>query len=264
MKVSIIIPVYNSSKMLIELCNRISTSMQSMKLNEDFELLMVNDYSTDDSWSIIKGLSKKHNYIKGINLEKNFGQHNAIMAGLNNSKGEYIITIDDDLQHPPEFIPSILKKLDEFDVCYTNYRNRKHISWKRFVSQLNNIVSSFILNKPLKIYMSSFRGFTKNVKLKLIEFKKPDVYLDGLILSYTKKIGMINIEHHERKFGESNYDFKKLFILWSNMILNFSFFPFRLASIFGFLLKVFIKLLRKKNLNQQFQIKEIIENNEKN
>ena len=263
MKVSIVIPVYNSSKMLIELCNRIFVSMHGIKLNEDFEILMVNDCSVDDSWSIIYNLSKKHRYIKGINLEKNFGQHNAIMAGLNYSKGEYLITIDDDLQHPPEFIPSILEKLKEFDVCYTNYKNRKHIGWKKFVSQLNNIVSSFILNKPLNIYMSSFRGFTKNVKLKLIEFKKPDVYLDGLILNYTKKIGMITIEHHERKFGESNYDFKKLFILWSNMILNFSFLPFRLASILGVLLKFFVKLLRKKNSNQQFQVKEISENSEK-
>jgi len=258
MKISIITPVYNSAFMLSELCERIFKSMKVSNLQNNFELIMINDCSIDSSWQKINDLSKQHNFIKGINLSENFGQHNAIMAGLNNCSGDLIVTLDDDLQHPPEFIPAILKELKSCDVCYTNYRNRKHASWKKLVSNLNNIVSSFILNKPLKIYMSSFRGFRKDIKLELIKFKKSDVYLDGLIINCTTNIAMITVDHQERKIGESNYDFKKLFILWSNMILNFSFFPFRTSSIFGITLKFFVKLFRKKNKKSQYSIKEII------
>lgn len=263
MKISIIIPVYNSSPMLTELCDRIFKTMKELNFQNNFELIMVNDCSQDNSWEKINDLSSIYYFVKGINLSENFGQHNAIMAGLNNCTGKYIITIDDDLQHPPEFIPEILDKLDNFDVCYTNYRNRKHVGWKKFVSKLNNIVSSFILNKSLKIYMSSFRGFTNEIKQNLVKFKGNDVYLDGLIIKNAKKITMITIDHQERKIGESNYNFKKLFILWSNMILNFSFLPFRTASIFGFTLKLFIKVLRKKNEKLQFSVKEIIYGNNK-
>ena len=256
MKVSVIVPVFNSSLMLEELCERIFKIMNELELTNNFELIMINDSSYDDSWNKICELAKNYNFILGINLKENFGQHNAIMAGLNNCKGKFIITLDDDLQHPPEFFPNILEALKYSQVCYTNYKNRKHIGWKKFVSKLNNLVSSFILNKPLKIYMSSFRGFTREVNLKIIEFKKPDVYLDGLILNITREIKMITVDHHTRKIGQSNYNIKKLFLLWSNMILNFSFLPLRSASIVGVILKIIIKILRKKNTKLQFEIKE--------
>ena len=257
MKISIIVPVYNSSLMIEELVQRVKKTMNGLNFTNNYELILINDFSVDSSWLIISNLIKKSSFIKGINLSENFGQHNAIMAGLNNCSGDYIITIDDDLQHPPEFIPDILEKLKNNDVCYTNYKNRKHIGWKKFVSNLNNIVSSFILDKPLEIYMSSYRGMVKDVKSKIIQFKDPNVYIDGLIINYTKNICMITVDHHARKFGESNYNFKKLLILWSNMILNFSFLPFRLASFFGIMLKIIIKIFRKKNKRPQFKILEI-------
>ena len=260
MEVSIIIPVYNSALMLEELVRRIKTTMNNLNFINNYELLLINDSSADDSWKTIVRLIQEFSFIKGINLSDNFGQHSAIMAGLNNCNGKYIITIDDDLQHPPEFFPDILEKLKSKDVCYTNYRNRKHTGWKKFVSNINNIVSSFILGKPLEIYMSSYRGMTNKIKNNIIQFKKPDVYIDGLIINSTKNIGMITIEHHARKFGESNYNLRKLSILWSNMILNFSFLPFRTISIIGMLLKIIIKLIRKKNNKKQFEILEIKKN----
>ncbi len=263
MKVSIIVPVYNSSSMLEELVQRVNKTMNNLEFQNDYELLLINDSSKDNSWKTIARLIEQFSFIKGINLTENFGQHNAIMAGLNNCTGEYIITIDDDLQHPPEFISDILDKLKTNDVCYTNYRNRKHIGWKKFVSNLNNIISSFILNKSLRIYMSSYRGMISKIKLKIIQFKNPNVYIDGLIINSTKNIGMISVNHHARKYGESNYNLKKLLILWSNMILNFSFFPFRTASIFGITLKFVIKLIRKKNTKKQFEILEIKINDKK-
>ena len=256
MKVSIIVPVYNSSNILDDLNERVLAVMNKSNFKNNFELILINDASEDNSWQKIKDLSESHNYIKGLNLSENFGQHNSIMAGLNNCAGEYIITLDDDLQHPPEYLPEIIKQLNINDVCYTNYINRKHLGWKKAVSSLNNIISSFILSKPLNIYMSSFRGLQRKIVDEVIKFKKSDVYIDGLIIKSTNKIKMINVEHHARKAGQSNYNFKKLLILWSNMILNFSFFPIRLSSLFGISLKLIIILIRKKNNKPQFNIIE--------
>ncbi len=255
-KVSIIIPVYNSFEILDELNQRILKTFENINLSESFEVIMINDFSKDKSWEKIEHLSSKYNYIKGIKLSENFGQHNAIMAGLNNCNGEYVITIDDDLQHPPEFFPEIIKKLDNSDVCYTNYRNRKHNSWKKTISIINNIVSSFLLNKPLNIYMSSFRGLKRNIVLEIIKFKKPNVYIDGIIIGATKNIGMITVDHDERKSGKSNYDLRKLFILWSNMIIDLKFYPIRFSSVFGLILKFFVILFRNKENKPQYKISE--------
>lgn len=255
MKLSIIVPVYNSENILHELVKRISDSLKNTILHNQFEIIMINDFSQDNSWEGIKSLSTKNNFIKGINLARNFGQHNAIIAGFNFCSGKRVVTIDDDLQHPPEFIFNLYIKLDECEVCYTYYKNRRHIKWKKAVSSINNIVSSFLLNKPFHIYLSSFRGLKKSVIDNVIKFKGSDVYIDSLILSSTKEIKMITVDHSERFEGVSNYNFKKLLILWSNMVLNFSFKPFRLSSIFGSILKLSIKIFRKSNsLKNQYII----------
>jgi len=254
---SIIVPVYNSSKILDELIERILNTIKKIKL-VNYEILLINDYSMDESWNKIKFLSKKYTAVRGINLSQNFGQHNAIMAGLNNCKGALVITIDDDLQHPPESLPIILKKLNECDVCYTYYKNRKHKGWKKIVSKINNIVSSFLLDKPLNIYMSSFRGIKKKIVKDIVNFKNPDVYIDGLIIKSTKNIKMVTVDHHARKEGQSNYTFKKLVILWSNMLIDFQFYPIRLSSPFGLTLKFIIKLLRKRNEKPQYNISEFV------
>ena len=179
------------------------------------------------------------------------------MAGLNNCEGECVITMDDDLQHPPEFFFNILEKLKEFDVCYTYYKNRKHVKWKKIVSKINNIVSSFLLNKQLNIYMSSYRGIKRDVVKKIIINEDANVYLDSFIIKTTKNIGMITVDHFARKKGESNYTLNKLLILWSNMVLNFSFYPLRIASLLGSVLKIIVKILRIGNSNKvQFEIIE--------
>ena len=125
MDLTIVIPVYNSELILPKLISEIDISLKGNNIKK--EIILVNDHSKDNSWKIIRQLSKNYDFIKGINLDKNYGQHNAIMAGLNNCSGEFVITIDDDLQHPPEFFPEVLKQLSNHDVCYTNYNKRKHI-----------------------------------------------------------------------------------------------------------------------------------------
>ena len=133
---------------------------------------------------------------------------------------------------------------------------RKHKNWKKFVSWSNNIVTSFLLNKPFYIYLSSFRGLKKNIIKKIKNFKDPNVYLDSLIISSTKNIKMITIDHQERYVGESNYNLKKLFILWSDMLLNFSLKPIRFSSILGFILKTLVKFIRRDKKLDQYIIKE--------
>ena len=152
-KLSIIIPVFNSSKILEKLINEINSNLYE-KFKKDYEIILINDFSNDNSWEIIKKISEKFDFIKGINLSYNVGQHGAIFVGLKNSNGDRIIIMDDDLQHPPQSLISIYEQLDLFDACYTLYLKRKHVFWKIFVSTLNNFFSSFIFNKPFKIYTS--------------------------------------------------------------------------------------------------------------
>ncbi len=249
MNLSIVIPVYNSANILNELITRIENSLIKSELKDNFEIVLVNDSSKDDSWEKIKKISAKYSRVKGINLSKNFGQHNALIAGLNYCKGKKIITMDDDLQHPPESIIDLYNSLQSCDAIYTYYKNRRHIKWKKAVSWLNNIISSFLLNKPFHIYLSSFRGFNESVAKEIIKFKKPNVYLDSLILKAAKKIDMITVVHSKRYVGYSNYNFKKLLILWSNMVINSSFKPIRISSLLGFILKIIVKMFKEKEKN---------------
>lgn len=246
---SIIIPVYNSQNILPKLIKSIFSSLKKIVI---YEIFLVNDSSQDNSWKVIKNLSSKYKFVKGINLSENFGQHNAIMAALNQCSGMNIITIDDDFQHSPDNIINLYHELLKgFDVVYVNYLDRKHEKWKIFFSLLSNIISSFLLNKPLKIYCSSFKGFNKNVLKEIIKYKKSNVYIDGLILNFTRNISMISVPHYPRLDGKSNYNFLKLFALWCNMIENFPIKPFRLAMFVGFFLKLIIILFKIKSKHKK-------------
>ena len=254
MRLSIIIPVYNSSKILEKLVKNIKFHLNK-RLNNKFEIIFVNDCSPDKSWSTIQKLSKRYSFIKGINLQKNIGQHGAIFVGLKFSSGKKIITMDDDLQHPPSSIIALYNKLDNFDACYTIYNKRKHIFWKILVSKVNNFFASFLYNKPYKIYLSSFKGFNSNIKNNLILDKPQKVFLDSLILKYSKNTTSINITHKKRFEGASNYDVKKLFNLWFDMIENFHFYPFRFGSFIGIIAFSLIKIFRIFNIKRNFKYK---------
>lgn len=262
MKLSIIIPVYNSGEILNTLIESINLSLKNSKKINNYEIFLINDASRDNSWDKIKKISEINKNIKGINLLRNFGQHSATMAGLNFCSGEFIITMDDDLQHSPEFIEKIFDQLKDYDVCYTRYIKRQHITWKRLISWLNNIFASYLFDKPMKIYFSSFRGFKKKISLQIIKNKNPIVLIDALILKETKNICIIDVLHKKRFKGKSNYDFKKLFSLWFDMIFNFHVHPLRSATIIGLILKNFIKIfrfvLKNKEKKYQYLIKEKI------
>ena len=253
-KLSIIIPVYNSSKILEKLINEINSNLYET-FKDNYEIILINDFSNDNSWETIKKISEKFNFIKGINLSYNVGQHGAIFVGLKNSIGDRIIIMDDDLQHPPQSLMSIYEKLDLFDACYTLYIKRKHVNWKIFVSIVNNFFSSFIFNKPFKIYTSSMKGIRGNVRDKFLVHNPKIPFIDSLILKEAKNITNIKVYHQERFEGKSNYDVRKLFILWFDMIENYHFYPLRFGSLIGFISFCAVKLLRIFNTKKNFSFK---------
>ena len=253
-RLSIIIPVYNSSKILEKLINEINSNLYET-FKDNYEIILINDFSNDNSWETIKEISEKFNFIKGINLSYNVGQHGAIFVGLKNSIGDRIIIMDDDLQHPPQSLMSIYEKLDLFDACYTLYIKRKHVNWKIFVSIVNNFFSSFIFNKPFKIYTSSMKGIRGNVRDKFLVHNPKIPFIDSLILKEAKNITNIKVYHQERFEGKSNYDVRKLFILWFDMIENYHFYPLRFGSLIGFISFCGVKLLRIFNTKKNFSFK---------
>ncbi len=259
MDLSIIIPVYNSEPILSSLLEEIHNNTLSKKLKK--EIILVNDFSQDQSWNKIKFLKNKYDTIKGINLQNNYGQHNAIMAGLNFSSGEICILMDDDMQHHPKYIMNIYDKLKNgYEICYVKYLKRKHSKWKIFVSWLNNIVASVLALKPVTIYTSSYKGFKKDIAQNIIKYQDKEVFLDWLILKQSKNIAVIEVLHQERYSGKTNYNLKRLFELWSIMIMKIR--PNSLLHrIFLLLPKILVKLIvyplvKKNNINEQYIIKE--------
>jgi polyisoprenyl-phosphate glycosyltransferase len=235
--VSILIPVYKNDGGLDELVNRIGASMANSAYASSFELILVDDCSPDNSWTVIQRLAKEHSFVQGATLSRNFGQHNAIMAGLNLVSGQYVVLMDDDLQHPPEAIPNMVQELVAgADVCYTRYANRQHASWKIAGSRFNDLMASWLLAKPKGLYLSSFKALKRGMVEQIRNHEGPFAYLDGLILDITRRIATIEIQHGTRAYGEGNYSFKKSISLWLRMVTGTSIVPLRLVSLIGALI----------------------------
>jgi glycosyltransferase involved in cell wall biosynthesis len=255
MNLTIVIPIYNSSNILEKLILNIYKNLK--KLNKKYEIILVNDASIDGSWLKILKLQSKYKFIKSINLKYNIGQHGAIFVGLKFAKGSKIIIMDDDLQHPPEYILDIYDKLDVYDSCYTSYVKRKHFFWKIIISKINHYFSSLLFDKPFNIYLSSFKGLNLKIKDSMIKEKPRVIFLDALILKYSKKITSIPVKHKPREVGASNYNLTKLIILWFDMIENFHFYPIRTGSFIGIIFYLFVKILRINKKDKTFKFKII-------
>tara|TARA_B100001057_G_C22796804_1_gene929955 strand:- start:741 stop:1670 length:930 start_codon:yes stop_codon:yes gene_type:complete len=259
MKLSIIIPVYNSENILKELVNQITNEIQKINNVSAYEIILVNDKSVDGSWQIIEKICHENKYVAGIDLMKNVGQHNALIAGIKSSNFDYVITMDDDLQHSPKFIEKIILKLNEgYDVCYTKYVNNKYSFFKKLGSIANDKIANIVLQKPKNIYLSSFKGINKNVTNEIKKFSGPYVYLDGIILDITRNIGTVDIDHEDRLDGKSNYNLNKLFSLWIKVFTNSSIYPLRIASMSGFIITLIATILAlliiiNKLLNPEIQ-----------
>lgn len=232
--ISIVVPVYRSATILPLLVESILDEMRNILLEDRFELILVNDASPDNSWAVIQELSRRFSFIKGISLRRNFGQHNATMAGLNNAQGEIVVIMDDDLQHPPQAIAKMLQAIEDgYDVCYTRYINRQHALWKKLGSKFNDFAASRLLGKPKGLYLSSFKAMRRSIVQEVIKYDGPYAYVDGLILDVTHSITSVDIAHQARQQGEGNYNLSRSISLWLKMATSFSILPLRLASFAG-------------------------------
>jgi len=231
MKLSVIIAVYNSENTIKLLVERLQNALSTIS----FEIVLVNDGSRDTSEKVCKGLASSFSNVRFISLRRNFGEFNAVMCGLNWAYGEYCVMIDDDFQNPPEEILKLVKEAEEgdYDVVYTYYSKKQHSAHRNAGSSLVNWLTSFLLNKPKDLYLSSFKLIKQEVVREIIKYQGPYPYIDGLIFRLTRNIGTVQVVHHKREEGSSNYTFRKLISLFLNILFCYSSLPIRLFMPIG-------------------------------
>lgn len=233
-ELSVVIPAYGSADILPRLIEALEEALPQAVGSQGFEVILVHDCGPDDTWPLIVDLVRSRPWLRGIDLGRNAGQHNAIMAGLSRARGRYIVTMDDDLQHDPADIPRVLERLHSgADACYVQFESRKHAYWKRLGSAFNDRVARWLLRKPAGLYLSPFRGLRRSVRNEMLRYQGPFVYLDGLILQSTSHIDTVQARHHARVDGKSGYSLRKSISLWLQMATSFSVAPLRLASLAG-------------------------------
>lgn len=231
---SIVIPVFRSEAILPRLVKEVLEVVTEAGYEDSFEMILVNDASPDDVWEVIKALAVEYSFVKGICLTRNFGQHNATMAGLNHVAGEVVVIMDDDLQHPPSAIKEMMAVIHSgYDVCYTRYVGRKHALWKKLGSSFNDLLATWVLKKPADLYLSSFKAVRRSIVSEVVKYDGQYAYVDGLILDITRRITSVPIMHGDRAVGEGGYNLKSSISLWLKMITSFSVLPLRVATVFG-------------------------------
>ena len=232
---SIVIPVYNGSGSIGELVR----ALEKLPIEGGHEIILVNDGSPDNSLQICCALVGSASVPTTlINLARNYGEHNAVMAGLRHTRGAHVITMDDDLQNPPEEVVRLLAfaQTSGKQVVYTCYDEKQHAIWRNIASRFANLVANFVLEKPKDLYLSSFRCMTAFVVHEITRYEGPFPYVDGLIFQTTYDIERLVVRHLPRETGSSNYTMRRLLRLWMSMFVNFSVMPLRISTITGFLL----------------------------
>lgn len=231
MKLSVIIPVYNSEHTIKLLVERLQIALSRIS----FEIVLVNDNSRDHSEAICKQLARDNANVRFISLRRNFGEFNAVMCGLNWANGDFCVMIDDDFQNPPEEILKMIAAAEsgDFDVVYTYYTKKRHPVHRNMGSKFVNWLTSYLLNKPKDLYLSSFKLIKQEVVQEIIKYQGPYPYIDGLIFRITRNIGTVEVTHQKRKEGISNYTWKKLISLFLNILFCYSSLPIRLFMPIG-------------------------------
>lgn len=231
--ISVVVPVYNSSPSLYELTERITAVLSSYP--DEFEIILVNDGSHDDSWQIINNICISNYHVQGINLMRNYGQHNALLCGIRAAKNEVIVTMDDDLQHPPEEIPLLINKLVEgYDVVYGFPRKLPHSFWRNIFSRMTKRILALVMGVKTVSEISAFRAFRTDLRKAFDHYTSPGVIIDALLSWGTTRFTSILIDENPRVHGSSNYNFFKLASQGLLVLTGFSTIPLRLASWIGF------------------------------
>lgn len=241
LRLSFIIPVYNSEQTIQQVCERLIDVLGNHIEKYTYEIILINDYSLDNSLEKCKRLAEINNNIKLVSFARNFGKHHGLMAGYRASSGDYIICLDDDLQNPPEEIFKLIKGIEQggYDVVFGKPLDKKHSKFKNFGSLINKKMAEILIGKPKNLYISSYFILRKYIVDEIIKYDNPYPYIEGLILRTTKNIGNVEVIHRDREVGKSNFTIMKCIKLWLNGFTNFSIKPLRVATYIGFLLFVF-------------------------
>ncbi len=229
---SIVVPVYRGAATV----GRLVEALSALRPAGGIEIVLVNDGSPDDSGAVCRELAASATVpLTYLEHARNFGEHNAVMTGLRHARGAFVITMDDDLQNPPEEVLKLYDhaRLGNWDVVYTRYAEKKHDGWRNLGSRFANRVADALLDKPKNLYLSSFRCMSAWVAREVTRYSGPYPYVDGLVIQMTQRIDSIEVMHLARMEGRSNYTLARLVRLWLNLATNFSVLPLRLAIFAG-------------------------------
>ena len=240
-KLSVVIPVFRGASTIGPLVERLEAELQrnnrgadQLQKERELEIVLVNDGSPDNSGAVCRALASSRPHVRFIDLSRNFGEHNAVMAGLNHCSGDAAVILDDDFQNPPGEVCKLVDKLAEgFDVVWSRYEVKRHGWFRNLGSRFNDRVATLMLGKPRGLYLSSFKAISRFVIDEVVRYRGPFPYLDGLVLRITRNYTTVLVQHDARQEGKSGYTLRKLVSLWLNMFTGFSVLPLRLASFAG-------------------------------
>jgi glycosyltransferase involved in cell wall biosynthesis len=236
--ISVVTPVYNGEASVAELCRRLAEVLP--RISTQHEIILVNDGSPDRSWEMISELSSRSPVVRGLNLMRNYGQHNALLCGIRAAKYEVIVTMDDDLQHPPEEIPLLLGRLEEgFDVVYGPPKVEQHGFLRDLASKITKLALQSAIGAQVARNVGAFRAFRTQLRDAFANYHNPHVSVDVLLTWATTRFAAVRVRHDPRRAGASSYTFRKLLTHALNMVTGFSTFPLQLAGMLGFAFTLF-------------------------
>ncbi|HXJ81434.1 MAG TPA: glycosyltransferase family 2 protein [Candidatus Methylomirabilis sp.] len=232
MLISVVIPVYNGARTIGPLVDRLLEALRERTV----QVVLVDDGSLDASDEVCRAVSARHaGVVTYVMLGRNFGEHNAVMAGLWHARGDYVVIMDDDFQNPPEEVGRLIDHAlqHRYDIVYTHSPVKHHHWFRNLGSRLNDRLATFMLSKPRDLYLSSFKCMSRFLVDQVLKYRGPYPYIDGLALRCTRNIGTLQVRHAPRRDGRSNYTLRKLLRLWLNMFVNFSVMPLRVSTVVG-------------------------------
>ena len=236
-KVSFVIPCYRSSKTIGGVVNEIESTMA--QLAYEYEIILVNDSSPDDTFAVISALAEADGHITAVDLAKNFGQHAALMCGIRHSSGDVLVCLDDDGQTPADEVGKLLEKIEAgYDVVYASYDHKQHSGFRNFGSRVNAWMTEIMLGKPKELSLTSYFAAKRFIADEMLRYENCFPYVMGLVLRSTKNICNVPVNHRSREQGQSGYTLGKLLSLWMNGFTSFSIKPLRIATYFGALTAV--------------------------
>ena len=232
--VSVVIPVHGTGEALAELVGRVASVLGGAP-ERRWEVILINDGSPETCWLQIQNLARRHAGVRGIDLMRNYGQHNALLCGLRAALFDTTVTMDDDLQHPPEEIPRLVSKREEgWDVVYGTPARQRQPFWRRLASMLIRVALAGSIGARRAKWVSAFRAVRTECRQAFSDFRGPFVSLDVLLSWATDRVTTVEVRHEARKSGTSGYSFWKLASHAADMMTGFSAWPLRVASVVGF------------------------------